>query len=108
MYALSRHTCCSLFLFLSLDICTDGRRRRFFSIDDLVINYFCYQINIMVLAGDITADNGMPSLSVKICFFCAKFAHINRTISNHRPSKGDSMDIESIDYQVQLIPIDLS
>ena len=67
MYALSRHRCCLLILLLS-DLGLDE------DIDfGLLITALSTtsdtRLMSWVLAGDITADNGIPFLSVKICLF---------------------------------------
>ena len=67
MYALSRHKCCLLILLLS-DLSLDE------DIDfGLLITALSTtsdtRLMSWVLAGDITADNGIPFLSVKICLF---------------------------------------
>jgi len=62
-----------------------------------------------VFADDITAESGIPFLSVKICLFCTPFAPIGRIIASHvPPSKGDFIDILSMDCQIQPIPLLLS
>ena len=67
MYDLSRHRCCLLILLLS-DLGLDE------DIDfGLLITALSTtsdtRLMSWVLAGDITADNGIPFLSVKICLF---------------------------------------
>ena len=51
----------------------------------------------MGLAGDITADNGIPSLSVKICLFVPSLLLSVGLFPVIAPPKDDVMDIESID-----------
>jgi hypothetical protein len=62
-----------------------------------------------VLAGDITADKGIPSLSVKIYLFVPSLLlSVGLFPAVITPPKGDFTDIESRDCHVQLIPISLS
>ena len=75
MHALSRHKYCSLFLVPSLDLCTDGGRCRcrcrcrFFLLMTVLSTTSIIRLMSWVLAGDITVDKGIPSLSVKKCLF---------------------------------------
>ena len=62
-----------------------------------------------VLADDITTDRGTPFLSVKICLYVPSLLlSVVGLFPVLPPPNGDFMDIESIDCQVQLIPISLS
>ncbi len=69
MYALSRHRCCLLILLLSdLGLDEDFDFDFGLLITELSITSITRSMS-WVLAGDITADNGIPFLSVKICLF---------------------------------------
>ena len=69
MYALSRHRCClSLLLVPSLDLCYGSSRCRRRLITELSTTSITSLIS-WVLAGDITTDSGISSLSVKMCRF---------------------------------------
>jgi hypothetical protein len=61
-----------------------------------------------VLADDITTDRGTPFLSVKICLYVPSLLLSVGLFPVLPPPNGDFMDIESIDCQVQLLPISLS
>ena len=66
LYALSRHKCCSLLLFLLPVLGLDDD-------DGLLITMlsttFVTSLMSWVLAEDMTADSGMPFLSVRMCLF---------------------------------------
>jgi hypothetical protein len=102
MHALSRHKCCSLFLVPSLDLCIVGRclRRSFFF---LLMTAFSitYVTRLMswILAGDITADKRMPSLSVKISLFIQTSLLLSSVglFPAVITPKRDFIEIESID-----------
>ena len=66
LYALSRHRCCNLLLIpflLDWGLDDDGLLITALSTTSVT------RLISWVLAGDITADNGIPFLSVKICLF---------------------------------------
>ena len=67
MYALSRHRCCLLILLLS-DLGLDEDIDFGLLITALSTTSVTRLIS-WVLADDMTADNGIPFLSVKICLF---------------------------------------
>ncbi len=67
MYALSRHRCCLLILLLS-DLGLDEDIDFGLLITALSTTSVTRLIS-WVLAGDMTVDNGIPFLSVKICLF---------------------------------------
>ena len=66
LYALSRHKCCSLPFLLSVLGLDDG--------DGLSMTMpstaFVTRLMSWVLAEEITADNGIPFLSVRMCLLC--------------------------------------
>jgi hypothetical protein len=94
-----------ILLFLYLD--DGGRLITTLSTTSAVTSFMSW-----VLAEDITAERGIPFLSVKMC----RFAWPSLLLSVVRlfptviaPPKGDFIDIESIDcHHVQLIPIIIS
>ena len=94
LYALSRHRCCNLlFLPFLLDLGLDD--------DDGLLITELSTISITslmswVLADEMTAESGIPSLSVKMCLFVPSLLSVRGIISGHRPPKGDFMDILSM------------
>ena len=101
LYALSRHKCCSLLLFLLPVLGLDDG-------DGLLITMlsttFVTSLMSWVLAEEITADSGMPFLSVRMCLFVPSLLLSVGLFPGHRPPKGDFMDMLSMDCHVQLIP----
>src|SRR5580765_5256673 len=103
LYALSRHRCCcSLPLFPLPALGLDGD-------DGLLITMlsatFVTSLMSWVLAEDMTADSGMPFLSVRMCLFAPSLPlSVGLFPSVIAPPKGDFMDMESSDCHVQLIP----
>jgi len=70
---------------------------------------FVTSFMLWVLADDMTADSGMPFLSVKICLFVPSLIlSVVGLFPVLSPPKGDFMDIESRDCQVHLTPASLS
>ena len=77
--------------------------------DNCIINHICYRLMSCVLAEEMTADIGIPFLSVKICLFVPNLLLSVVITSGHRHPKGDFIDILSImDCHVQLIPMQSS
>ena len=84
LYALSRHKCCSLLLFplpvLGLDD-DDGLLMTMLS------TTFVTSLMSWVLAEEITADSGMPFLSVRMCLFVPSLPLSVGLFPGHRPPK---------------------
>ena len=66
---------------------------------------FAASLMSWILAEEITADRGIPFLSVRMGLFGPSFTSVCGIVSGHRPPKGDFMDMLSMDCHVQLIPI---
>ena len=58
-----------------------------------------------VLAEDITADSGIPFLSVRMCLFVPSLPLSVGLLPVIAPPNGDFMDMLSMDCHVQLIPL---
>ena len=108
MYALSRHRCCLLILLLpdlGLDEDID------FDFGLLITALSTTSVTRLiswVLAGDITADNGIPFLSVKICLFVPSLLLSTGLFPVFAPLKVTLRIYYLWIGQVQSIPISLS